>query len=95
MYEKIYDIDLGSQAPSIGKVDVKKVVLDDEKRLIQALDVNIHLTYRGDFDIGIDVFLAYGKTAFVSAKGLNEMTRHKNRVITYRKSILICCCCCV
>lgn len=67
---KIYDIEMGSQAPSIKSVDVNNVTLDEEGKLIESVDVGFHLDYSGGFAIGIDVSLAYGKTAFLSAKGI-------------------------
>lgn len=59
---------MGSKAPSIKSVNVNSIVLDDDQKLIESVDVGIHLDYSGGFAIGIDVLLAYGKTAFLSAK---------------------------
>lgn len=60
---------MGSQAPAVRNVNVNTVELDRDGKLIESLDVGIHLDYNGGFAIGIDVALAYGKTAFLSAKG--------------------------
>ncbi len=59
---------MGSKAPSIKSVNVNSIVLDDGQKLIESVDVGIHVDYSGGFAIGIDVLLAYGKTAFLSAK---------------------------
>ena len=70
MCRKIYDIEMGSKAPAIKSIDVNSVVLDRDGQLIDSVDVGVHLDYAGGFAIGIDVALAYDKTAFLSAKGI-------------------------
>ncbi|XP_045024455.1 PDZ domain-containing protein 8-like isoform X1 [Daphnia magna] len=65
---KIYDIEMGTKAPSIRGIDVNSLELDEDQKLIESVDVGIDLEYSGGFAIGIDVALAYGKTAFMSAK---------------------------
>ena len=70
MCRKIYDIEMGSKAPAIKSIDVNSVVLDRDGQLIDSVDVGVHLDYTGGFAIGIDVALAYDKTAFLSAKGI-------------------------
>ena len=59
---------MGTKAPSISGFTVNSLVLDEEQKLIESVDVGIHLEYSGGFAIGIDVALAYGKTAFLAAK---------------------------
>lgn len=59
---------MGTKAPSISGFQVNSLVLDEEQKLIESVDVGIHLEYSGGFAIGIDVALAYGKTAFLAAK---------------------------
>lgn len=66
---KIFDIEMGSKAPTLERVEVKGVDWDEENRLIDAVDVAIHLEYSGGFAIGIDVAMAYDKTAQLTAKG--------------------------
>ena len=66
---QIYDVEMGSEAPSISKVDVISVTMDGDGKLVESVDVGVHLEYSGGFAIGIDVALAYGKTALLSAKG--------------------------
>lgn len=60
---------MGMKAPSIRGIDVNSLELDEDQKLIESVDVGIDLEYSGGFAIGIDVALAYGKTAFMSAKG--------------------------
>lgn len=60
---------MGTKAPSIRGIDVNSLELDEDQKLIESVDVGIDLEYSGGFAIGIDVALAYGKTAFMSAKG--------------------------
>ena len=59
---------MGTKAPSIGGIEVNSLVLDEEQKLIESVDVVIHLEYSGGFAMGIDVALAYGKSAFLAAK---------------------------
>lgn len=66
---KIFDIEFGSKAPSLKRIDVESVDLDEENRLIDSVDIAIHLEYSGGFAIGIDAELAYEKTAQLTAKG--------------------------
>ena len=61
---------MGSKAPSVRSINVNQIILDDEHKLIDSVDVGIHLEYSGGFAIGIDVLLPYEKTAFLSAKGI-------------------------
>ncbi|XP_046641767.1 PDZ domain-containing protein 8-like isoform X2 [Daphnia pulicaria] len=65
---KIYDIEMGTKAPSIGGFEVNSLVLDEDQKLIESVDLIIHLEYSGGFAMGIDVALPYGKTAFLAAK---------------------------
>ena len=66
---QIYDVDLGSRAPSITDIRVPSVELDPQQRHIDALDIVFSVSYSGGLSITIDVALAYGKSAFLSAKG--------------------------
>lgn len=65
---QIYDIEMGTKAPSIGGFEVNSLVLDEDQKLIESVDLIIHLEYSGGFAMGIDVALPYGKTAFLAAK---------------------------
>lgn len=62
---------MGSKGPSITRVAVKSVQMDEDKQNIQSLDVSVHLDYSGSATIGIDVLAAFGQTAFVSAKSIS------------------------
>ena len=66
---KIYDVDLGTRAPSINRIGVSRVRLDAEKQQIEAVDFNLNVDYSGGLGIAIDLALAYNKSAFLSAKG--------------------------
>jgi hypothetical protein len=59
---------MGTKAPSIGGFEVNSLVLDEDQKLIESVDLIIHLEYSGGFAMGIDVALPYGKTAFLAAK---------------------------
>lgn len=60
---------MGCRAPSIGRIGVSRVQLDDEKREIDAVDFDMDVDYSGGIGIAIDLALAYNKSAFLSAKG--------------------------
>lgn len=67
---QIYDIEMGSRAPSIHQIGVSGVGMDDDKKQIESVDFNLSVDYSGGLGIAIDVALAYGKSAFLSAKGI-------------------------
>ena len=69
---QIYDFSMGSKAPTISRIQVKSVVMDQSKEHVQSLDVSVSLDYSGAATIGIDVLMAYGKTASVTAKSIND-----------------------
>lgn len=60
---------MGTRAPSIHQIGVSGVVLDDDKKQMESVDFNLSVDYSGGIGIAIDVALAYGKSAFLSAKG--------------------------
>ena len=66
---QICDLELGSRAPTIGRIGVSRVKLDDRKREIDAVDFDMDVDYSGGIGIAIDLALAYNKSAFLSAKG--------------------------
>ena len=66
---------MGSKAPTLKRVDVEGVELDEENRLVDSVDAAIHLEYSGGFAIGLDVALAYEKTAQLTAKGTSLHAR--------------------
>lgn len=66
---QIYDIEMGTRAPSIHQIRVHSVRLDDEKKEIDCVNFDLDVDYSGGLGIAIDVNLAYGKSAFLSAKG--------------------------
>ncbi len=61
---------MGSRAPSIHQIGVSGVGMDDDKKQIESVDFNLSVDYSGGLGIAIDVALAYGKSAFLSAKGI-------------------------
>lgn len=68
---------MGSRAPSIHQIGVHRVGMDDDKKQMESVDFDLNIDYSGGLGIAIDVALAYGKSAFLSAKG------------TYHNSLLI------
>lgn len=60
---------MGSRAPSIHRIEVNSVGLDDDKQHMESVDLNLDIEYSGGLGIAIDVALAYGKSAFLSVKG--------------------------
>lgn len=66
---------MGSRAPTIQKIGVYNVSLDDEKQKMEAVDFDLSVDYSGGLGIAIDVALAYGKSAFLSAKGIDCFVR--------------------
>lgn len=67
---QIYDVEMGSRAPSIHRIQVNSVGLDDDKLQMESMDLNLDIEYSGGLGIAIDVALAYGKSAFLSVKGI-------------------------
>jgi len=67
---QIYDIEMGTRAPSIQQIRVHSVRLDDEKKEIDSVNFDLDVDYSGGLGIAIDVTLAYGKSAHLSAKGI-------------------------
>ncbi|EFX86131.1 hypothetical protein DAPPUDRAFT_97942 [Daphnia pulex] len=65
---KIYDIEMGSRAPSIHQIGVHRVGMDDDRKQMESVDFDLNIDYSGGLGIAIDVTLAYGKSAFLSAK---------------------------
>ncbi|XP_057376466.1 PDZ domain-containing protein 8-like isoform X1 [Daphnia carinata] len=65
---KIYDIEMGSRAPSIHQIGVHRVGMDDDRKQMESVDFDLTIDYSGGLGIAIDVTLAYGKSAFLSAK---------------------------
>jgi len=61
---------MGSRAPSIHRIQVNSVGLDDDKLQMESMDLNLDIEYSGGLGIAIDVALAYGKSAFLSVKGI-------------------------
>lgn len=59
---------MGSKAPTLKRIDVEDVSLDEENRLVDSVDAAVHLEYSGGFAIGLDVAFAYEKTAQLTAK---------------------------
>jgi hypothetical protein len=43
--------------------------MDDDKKQMESVDFDLNIDYSGGLGIAIDVALAYGKSAFLSAKG--------------------------
>lgn len=46
--------------------------MDDNKKQIESVDFSLTVDYSGGLGIAIDAALAYGKSAFLSAKGKNN-----------------------
>lgn len=69
---------MGTRAPSIHQIGVNGVGMDDDKKQMESVDFNLSVDYSGGLGIAIDVALAYGKSAFLSAKGtiLLDQSRH-------------------
>lgn len=63
---------MGSRAPSIQRIGVHAVGMDDNKKQIESVDFSLTVDYSGGLGIAIDAALAYGKSAFLSAKGKNN-----------------------
>lgn len=75
-HPKIYDVEMGSRAPSIHQIGVHRVGMDDDRKQMESVDFDLTIDYSGGLGIAIDVALAYGKSAFLSAKGINVHTLH-------------------
>ena len=65
---------MGTRAPSIQQIRVYSVSMDDEKKEIESLNFDLDVDYSGGIGIAIDCFLAYSKSAFLSAKGKKKST---------------------
>ena len=63
---------MGSRAPSIHQIGVSGVGMDGDKKQIESVDFSLSVDYSGGLGIAIDVALAYGKSAFLSAKGTHH-----------------------
>lgn len=48
--------------------------MDDDRKQMESVDFDLTIDYSGGLGIAIDVALAYGKSAFLSAKGINGHT---------------------
>jgi hypothetical protein len=60
---------MGSRAPSIHQIGVHRVGMDNDRKQMESVDFDLNIDYSGGLGIAIDVALAYGKSAFLSAKG--------------------------
>lgn len=44
--------------------------MDSDRKQMESVDFDLNIDYSGGLGIAIDVTLAYGKSAFLSAKGI-------------------------
>ena len=84
---QICDLELGSRAPTIGRIGVSRVKLDDRKREIDAVDFDMDVDYSGGIGIAIDLALAYNKSAFLSAKGFPLFLNESIKLIEFEIEI--------
>lgn len=65
-------MNLGSQFPDIKKINVENVIFDKQRDHIEVLNLCVQLDYSGNFLLSIDAKMKFGKTAYLSIKGINN-----------------------
>lgn len=63
---------LGTQFPDIKGVKVESIKLDKNNGHIETLNLCINLEYSGNFLLSVDGKMKFGKTAYLSIKGINN-----------------------
>lgn len=64
---------LGTQFPDIKGVKVESIKLDKSSGHIETLNLFINLEYSGNFLLSVDGKMKFGKTAYLSIKGLCKL----------------------
>lgn len=63
---------LGSQFPNIKSISIENVKLDKNEGHIDTLNLCLKLDYTGNFLMSVDAHMKFGKTAYLSIKGLRN-----------------------
>lgn len=63
-------MNLGSQFPDIKSISTESVKLDKKEGHIETLNLCLDLDYSGNFLLSVDARMKFGKTAYLSIKGL-------------------------
>lgn len=67
---QIRDMNLGSQFPDIKNISTENVKLDKKEGHIETLNLCLNLDYSGNFLLSVDAKMKFGKTAYLSIRGL-------------------------
>lgn len=66
-------MNLGSQFPDIKSISTETVKLDEKEGHIETLNLCLNLDYSGNFLLSVDAKMKFGKTAYLSIRGLHKI----------------------
>lgn len=65
-------MNLGSQFPDVKNISTENVKLDKSEGHIDTLSLCLNIDYSGNFLLSIDAKMKFGKTAYLSIKGISN-----------------------